>query len=293
MPGKIRVFVAHSFEKRIARGEKSSDLKVARWFIDLLKSKEMGFDVATGAKGMPTPVHDKVKAEIADCACLIAIFTKRHYDNSRKCWLPPQFVLCEAAMALGFFHNTPKMIGGFYEEGLDPKDLALITIGGLELVPFRRDRLGKDRAKFVSYLKRIPGMLRPGTYPDITGKWNITVKFMSKRPRIYKERAHITHQFGQLFQGVFTSPNPMDTTETLRQELRGQFLDNHRAAYYYKNANNKFTEIGAGLLELDPGHREARGASVNCGISAKDPTLAVLSLAKLPRARAKPRTHGR
>jgi len=159
MPDKLRVFVAHSFEKSPPQGESVSDIEVANWFIALLKSRSLGYEVLAGSKPVPIRIDDKIKEDIADSSCVIAIFTRRHHDTQLNRWLPSQFVLCEAASALGFYYNTNKLICGFYEEGVDPKDLALITIGGLELVPFFRSQLERDKDRFVSYLKRLPDVL--------------------------------------------------------------------------------------------------------------------------------------
>lgn len=166
MSHKLRVFVAYSFDKTPPEGETLSDLEVAGWFIDLLKSRSLGYEVLAGSKPVPMRIDDKIKADIADSSCVIAIFTKRYYDANLNRWLPSQFVLCEAASALGFYYNTNKLICGFYEEGVDPKDLALITIGGLELVPFSRSQLNRDRERFVTYLKRLPDNLAMGGSRD-------------------------------------------------------------------------------------------------------------------------------
>jgi hypothetical protein len=160
---KTRVFVAYSFEKSPPPGEDKSDVDVAEWFIKLLKSRALGYEVLTGSKAVPIRIDEKIKEDIVDSSCLIGIFTKRYHEKGTNRWLPSQFVLCEAASAIGFFYNTKKLICGFYEEGLDPKDLALITIGGLELMPFSRRRLDNDRDKFVSYLKKIPEILVTGS----------------------------------------------------------------------------------------------------------------------------------
>ncbi|MBI4911675.1 MAG: hypothetical protein HY823_02960 [Acidobacteria bacterium] len=159
MSDRIPVFVAYSYEKTPPPGETKSDLDVASWFIELIKSRSLSYQVLAGSKPIPMRIDEKIKADIADCSCLVAIFTKRHRDETSKHWLPSQFVLCEAASAIGFFYNTNKLICGFYEEGVDPRDLALITIGGLELIPFKRETLNDDKEKFITYMKKIPELL--------------------------------------------------------------------------------------------------------------------------------------
>jgi len=166
MTDRTRVFVAHSFDKTTPSGETISDIDVATWFIDLLKHRPLSFEVVTGSKPVPGPIDDKIKADIADCQCVVAVFTKRHYDEKLNRWLPSQFVLCEAASALGFYYNTTRLICGFYEEGLHPGDLALITVGGLELMPFCRGTLESSRSKFQEYLKKIPEVLAAGSYKN-------------------------------------------------------------------------------------------------------------------------------
>ena len=145
-------------------GEKLSDLKVADWFVNLMRKRPLSFQVVTGLKPAPGPIDKKVTADIADSNCLIGIFTKRHFDQTQNKWLSPQFVLCECASVIGFYHNTNKVICGFYEEGIDPKDLALITISGLELVKFKRNDLEKDKERFVEYLRKLPDIVSSGTY---------------------------------------------------------------------------------------------------------------------------------
>ena len=166
MTNRTRIFVAHSFDHTIPPGEAMSDFAVATWFIDLLKHRPLGFEVVSGSKPIPASIDDKIKADIADCQCLVAIFTKRHLEEKTHRWLPSQFVLCEAASALGFYYGSNRLICGFYEDELDPADLALITVGGLELMPFRRIALETDKEKFIDYLKRIPEMLAAGSYKD-------------------------------------------------------------------------------------------------------------------------------
>ncbi|GBE33984.1 hypothetical protein BMS3Bbin06_00500 [bacterium BMS3Bbin06] len=162
MAEKLKVFVAHSFEKSTPEGETHSDRDVADWFVRLLRKRPLSFQVLTGAKPVPAPIDEKVAADIADCGCVIGVFTKRHYESQLQRWLPSQFVLCECASAIGFYYNTNKLICGFYEKGIDPKDLALVTVGGLELVEFTRDDLEKDKNRFVDYLRRLPELVATG-----------------------------------------------------------------------------------------------------------------------------------
>jgi len=143
-----------------------SDMEVAEWFIRLLKHTPLSFIVATGSKPVPGPIDERVKASIADSDCVIAIFTKRHHDTAADKWLPSQFVLCEAASGIGFYYNTNRLICGFYELGINPQDLALITIGGLQLLPFDRSKLNDDRSKFIEYLKKLPDRLTAGSFMD-------------------------------------------------------------------------------------------------------------------------------
>jgi len=162
MAEKLKVFVAHSFDKSAPKGESRSDTQVADWFIRLLRKRPLSFHVLTGAKPAPAPIDEKVAADIADCSCVIGVFTKRHHDKDLNKWLSSQFVLCECASAIGFYYNTNKLICGFYEKGIDPKDLALVTVGGLELVEFTRDDLEKDKNRFVDYLKSLPELVATG-----------------------------------------------------------------------------------------------------------------------------------
>ena len=162
MPEKLKVFIAHSFDKSTPEGETRTDANVADWFIRLLRNRPLSFQVLTGARPVPAPIDEKVAADIADCGCVIGVFTKRHHDHQLKRWLPSQFVLCECASAIGFYYNTNKLICGFYEKGIDPKDLALVTVSGLELVEFTRDDLEKDKNRFVDYLKRLPDLVATG-----------------------------------------------------------------------------------------------------------------------------------
>jgi hypothetical protein len=167
MPDKLKVFVAHCFDKAPPAGEALGDVAVADWFVKLMRARPLSYHVVTEtAKSSPERIDDKIKADIADCNCLVAIFTRRHYDEKNRKWFPSQFVLCEASSAIGFYYNTNKVICGFYEEGIDPHDLALVTIGGLELISFKRSELEKDKTKFQDYLKRIPSIVASGFYKD-------------------------------------------------------------------------------------------------------------------------------
>jgi hypothetical protein len=166
MNDRTRIFVAHSFDRKAPSEDAQSDVDVATWFIDLLKHRPLNFEIVTGSKPVPARIDDKIKADIADCQCVVAVFTRKHQDAVTKRWLPSQFVLCEAASALGFYYGTNRLICGFYEDGLHPEDLALITAGGLELIPFQRGDLERDKQRFVDYLKRIPELLAAGSYKD-------------------------------------------------------------------------------------------------------------------------------
>jgi len=166
MASKLKVFVAHSFEKNPISGERLSDIDVVDWFTKLMKKRPLSFHVITGSRPAPGPIDEKITADISDCSCVIGIFTRRHFDAESQKWLPPQFVLCECASAIGFYYNTNKVICGFYEEGIDPKDLALITVSGLELVPFKRDKLDDDRSRFIEYLRKLPDIVTSGSYRE-------------------------------------------------------------------------------------------------------------------------------
>jgi hypothetical protein len=155
---KLNVFVAHSFDK--------NDILITNWFISLMKKSPLNFNVTTGAKAIPERIDEKIKTEIADSSCVIGIFTKRYYIEDFKKWFPPPFIICECACAMGFYYNTSKIICGFYEEGIDPRDLALITIGGLELASFNREKLDRDKNKFIEYLKKIPSLVTSGSYKN-------------------------------------------------------------------------------------------------------------------------------
>ena len=75
MTKKLKVFVAHSFDKNIPIDEMISDFDVAQWFIDVMK-KNLGFKVITGSVPTPTPIDQKIQREIADCSCVIGIYSK-------------------------------------------------------------------------------------------------------------------------------------------------------------------------------------------------------------------------
>lgn len=166
MAQKLKVFVAHSFDKTVPAGESLSDVDVAHWFLKLMRRRPLSFSVVTGAKPTPGRIDEKVTADIADSSCVIGIFTRRHYDQNLKRWLPSQFVLCECACAMGLYYNTDKLICGFYEEGIDPNDLALVTVGGLELVQFQRSDLEKSKGQFQEYLKKLPDIVASGSYQE-------------------------------------------------------------------------------------------------------------------------------
>jgi hypothetical protein len=184
MVSKLKVFVAHSFEEKPPRGENISDLDILNWFVKLMRRRPLSFSVITGSKPAPGPIDEKITTDIAECSCVIGIFTRRHHDKERDTWLPPQFVLCECASAIGFYYNTNKVICGFYEEGIDPKDLALITIGGQELVKFNRNELEKDKERFLEYLRKLPDIVASGTYRE--GQIALFKPFPYVQQRLYK-----------------------------------------------------------------------------------------------------------
>jgi hypothetical protein len=173
MDSKLNIFVSYCFDDRRPPGEDMSDAEVGEWFVRLMKKRPLGYQVSSGRQyAEPASIGDKVKALIAESHCLAAVFTKRVQDSASGHWLPSQFVLCEAACAAGMFHDTGGIVCGFFEEGIDPHDLALVTIGGLELIPFRRSELESQKIVFIDYLKRIPGVLasgvpKPGVFTEL------------------------------------------------------------------------------------------------------------------------------
>ncbi|MCK4784341.1 MAG: hypothetical protein KAV87_11360 [Desulfobacteraceae bacterium] len=186
MAEKLKVFVAHSFDQEAPVGENMSDMDVAKWFINLMKKKPLQYTVVTGSKPAPRPIDEKIKRDIADCSCVVGIYTKRYYDTNLQKWLPSQFVLCECACAIGFYYHTTKLICGFYEEGIEPRDLALITIGGLELIPFKRGDLEKNKSKFVDYLGRIPNVVATGGEFELFGMPPYSQQNLRKIYTVYK-----------------------------------------------------------------------------------------------------------
>lgn len=164
---KLKVFVAHSFDKNIPEDKTKSDKDVADWFITMMRKKPLKFEVITGSKPSPGErIDERIETDIAESDCIVGIFTPRYYDEHQKKWFPSPFTLCECACAIGFYYGTRKIICGFYEEGIDSNDLALITIGCLELVPFNREKLEENKAKFIEYLEKVPKIIASGGYRE-------------------------------------------------------------------------------------------------------------------------------
>lgn len=116
-------------------------------------------------------------------------------------------------------------------------------------------------------------------YINIVGNWTIDVVFNSESPRTYVERLEITQQFGRNFKGVFFSPNPTDSTREIEQLVTGHFIDKSHLIYSYI-PNGEYTEYGSGMVSIEPNHRRGSGASVNFGISSKDPVTAFIVINK-------------
>lgn len=163
MSKKLTVFVSHSFDMTKPPDGSLTDVEVAEWFIRLMRHNPLNFNTVTGAKPEPGPIPAKILQQIRDSDCLIGIFTKKYYDSGHSKWFPSQFVVCECGCAIGFFHDTSRLIAGFCEKGVDPKDLALVTMGGLQVIPFDRADLDGDKSRFLAYLKEIPARIQYGT----------------------------------------------------------------------------------------------------------------------------------
>lgn len=215
----LKVFVAHSFEEKNQEGKNKSDKDVANWFIKIMKKKPLNFDVVTGSKAAPERIDEKIKTEIADSDCVIGIFTRRYYDASRNRWFTSPFTLCECACGIGFYHNTSKIICGFYEDGIDPKDLALITIGGHELIKFDRERLDDDKDKFIDYLKKIPLKIKYGSYTDPSQftlyKQPYTQQYLRKIYTIYRNGRVIVQNITRML---------ISDAERFKEDNKGQIL---------------------------------------------------------------------
>jgi len=160
----IRVFVAHSFDEKPKESTKKSDEEVAKWFINMMKKSPLNFNVTTGKKPVPSPIYEKIENDIADSDCVVGIFTRRYCADNK--WFPSLFILCECAYAMGLYRNSRKIFCGFYEDGIDPKDLALLTISGFEVIKFDREKLKEDKGRFIEYLEKIPILINYGSYRE-------------------------------------------------------------------------------------------------------------------------------
>jgi hypothetical protein len=154
VPKKLKVFLAYSFLKEKRSEDKLSDEEVGEWFKNLLKQRPLRFDVRSGEKPEPEYIDKKLHKRMDEADATIGLFTRRYQAGTK--WLPSLFVLAECAYALALYRDFPKLVVGFYEEGIDPKDLALVTISGRELVPFNRNRLEEQKGDFLTYLKDLP-----------------------------------------------------------------------------------------------------------------------------------------
>lgn len=164
---KLKVFVVHSFDKNVPEGKTKNDVDVANWFIKIMKNKPLNFEIITGSKPSPGErIDERIETDIAESDCVVAIFTPRYHDEHLEKYIPSSFTLCECACAIGLYYNTRKIICGFYEEGIDHNDLALLTVGGLEFIQFNREKLNENKAKFIEYLEKIPKIITSGGYRE-------------------------------------------------------------------------------------------------------------------------------
>ena len=156
---KLQVFLAHSFDEKPPSWSDVSDMEVAQWFEKQMKS--LGWKVVTGKKIQARPIGSKISNDVNESKAVIAIFTgKQKIDNKL---LPSAWVLCECAYALGRFEDSDYMVAGFREKGVDPKDLALLSVSGMEFPDFDRTKLDENKERFKDYLRDLELRITYGT----------------------------------------------------------------------------------------------------------------------------------
>lgn len=104
----------------------------------------------------------------------------------------------------------------------------------------------------------------------IKGNWSIETEIHHSDGRIVKLRETLTveQQFLSRFSGVIRSPHPDNNRETIELNVHGEFFDKFHAVFWYQPRSNTVTDIGAGLIQIQPNHDIADGGSTNFGVSS-------------------------
>ncbi len=108
-------------------------------------------------------------------------------------------------------------------------------------------------------------------YIPIMGQWQVEANYRHADGaiEIIDEQLEITHQFGKHFRGVINTPHPDNNTERILLHVNGEFLDKFHAIFFYRHNSGALTDMGAGVLQINPNHNEATGGSANFGVSSK------------------------
>ena len=101
-------------------------------------------------------------------------------------------------------------------------------------------------------------------WPRLKGQWTINHTDGTR----YGEWAAIHQQFGPRFRGELHTPDPSSPGRMLVQEVRGELRDRYHALFTVQQRDEAFTEMGAGMITINPDQTTARGKSVFFGASA-------------------------
>ena len=107
-------------------------------------------------------------------------------------------------------------------------------------------------------------------FPDMRGTWCIYAENQAN----FTEQLVITWQYTKNFKGILLSPTTKNSSVSIKQVVKGEFVDSNTALCTMVIHNDETVkEFGAGLIRLNNDLSTGKGISVVYGITSNEPLV--------------------
>lgn len=142
----------------------------------------------------------------------------------------------------------------------NPSAIAIFGVLGTLLI-------GVITNAFWDYIKETYSFAS-SAWPNLRGEWIVTRSGTDIQNATH-ERVFIKQQFGAKFKGEVFTPLDDISGKTIVQIIRGELLDRYHAVYTLRQMGNHYTEMGAGLITIEPNLTQGTGKTVYFGVTTK------------------------